>query len=1219
VGIVRVLAMLGVIVATWACAEAAGAEQLARGESRGATSPAASSTLIPNVDELSSIACAGSSTTCLALGGDADGNEVVVVLDSGVPGKEVMLPGGFGGESVACSSSTACVIVGYIQSDADTGGVLTVAVSDGAVTLGAVQSVANTSGLTDVACPPSATNACVAVGTGASTAVAVALPDGGSSTPGTPQDLPETGIDGDVQVSCSSTTQCLAVDEYGNSVVMPVSLSDGAPGTTQVISDDLYSVGGVSCVSGAGTAICELVGQADDADGDLFDAAEELTGVTGTTSGTQQTVETTPPDAGAREDLDGVSCPSISYCVGVGYGPNYAYGTAVAFTPNGVIGSGSSDPNVASLRAVECQSASSCLEIGDDGNNDDGYVDNLPLSGPTGTLSGTVTLPPTKAGAMPGDASGAPVQACSTDGSFCVEDASGTDSSGVYSLAVPVGYSYVVTAFPPADVNDTQALSQPTVPVGTSGISGVDVELAGPPALVGGVTVDSQDFGTEGSETAVPTVNWQHPFDVHISASAFPSGEVTTVETLVIKGTNFFTGQPESETVYAGGKTTTASGQSAANGLVVGPAGVDIVVPALAPIHGPVSMAVRSFSVPVSAAPTGVGLAGTGPVKFSQAALSNQVTIIATDFDVDHTVGTPTITGADASTFALSAPQTCAPQPTIVQPSAANPDADQSCSLGVTWTPPAAADQSKGTYDATMSVPVTNSSGEPATLRLDLLACDDRVSTGSCPSESGETTTLGGLYVDPSGTVETTTADGATVPLDGATVTLSQENSDGSYSTVANGSDVMSPANRMNPLTTGEDGGFGWDTLAGTYEITASDSACSNTATSAPETVPPPALNIDLMLDCPGISQSASSTTVGADPTTVAPGQTVDLTATVSGNSPTGTVAFAYGSTTLATVPVDASTGEASYATAGLPPGQDTVTATYSGDASNAISTGQERLTVQGAPSVATATAAGAAPSSSASRASVSYSATITPASGSADPTGTVVFTAEAGGTTTALCTATVEGATAMCSAASAPVGRDSITAAYGGDTNFAASSGATTETVTALGTATAPPGTSTATAPPGTSTGTTSPPATRAVPSSCRASAGHPIVAATTVKILITEPPGTGSCTITVALTIQEKRRDGKLIALAAAAKPSRKLTTTTVPVGSATVTITAGRAKKVRIALNAAGRRLLVAHHKLKAKLAVEHSGTVSYRSTVAFTLAKQRVKKSHARSVG
>ena len=1062
VGIARVLAVLAVIVATCAVAGAAGAAELAPNDS-----PATTSTSVSGISYMPSIACAGSTTTCLAVGqyevanDTTDGGVVydyygaAVVIDDGVPGTATTLAGAFIPSGVACSSSTACVMAG---TDANGGALLPVTVADGAATFDTVQDVANTTVLTGVACPASA-NACVAVGEGPSSAVAVDLPGGAAGTAGTAEDLPLNTY-GVMAVACSSASQCLAAQTSGagwGDAVVPVSLSGGSPGTPQTVSNLDY-IDGISCVSGAGTAICEIVGQTSATDPFGNGAAVEFTGVTGTSAGTEQTIEQTPPspydDSG---QLDGVSCPSTSYCVGVGGFGGASGGSAVAFQPNAAIGDGTSDPNVGEFTAVECQSASSCLEAGD------GYIDDLPLTAATGTLSGTVTVAPQDAGAPPSDVSGAPVEACATDGSLCVAGASGTDSSGAYSLAVPVGYSYVVTALSPAGANDTQASSSPTASVTSSGVSGIDVELTRPPALLGGVTVTSPDFGTESASTVNPTVNWQQPFDVHIAASAFPSGQVTTVETLVITGTNGFTGQPQSETVYAGGETTTASGESAANGLVVGTGGVDIAVPALSPIHGPVSIAVNSFSV--SSSPTGVALAGSGQLKFTQGALSGQATIVATDFGVDHTVGTPTISGADASTFALSAPMTCAPQPTIVQASGA--DADQSCSLGVTWTPPAVA-SAQGTYQATMNVPVTNSAGQPATLQVQLLGCDDRVSTGACQGQ-----TLGSLYIDPSGTVETRTTDGVTVPLDGATVTMSQLGSGGTYTAVPNGSDVMSPANRTNPQITGEDGGFGWDTLAGTYEITASDSECSTSVTSTPETVPPPATNIDLILDCSGITQLASSTTLGFDPTTVAPGQAVELTATVSGSSPTGTVAFASGGTTLATVPVDASTGEASYMTSALPPGQDTVTATYSGDASNATSSEQEQLTVESAPSVATVTAVSAAPSISTSGASVSYSATVTPVSGSADPTGTVTFTATLGANSTPLCTTTIQGTTASCSSASAPVGADTITATYGGDTNFSASSGTTAETVSAPVTST-PPDTGTTSTPTTTTTTTT-------------------------------------------------------------------------------------------------------------------------------------------------
>ncbi|HVJ07212.1 MAG TPA: Ig-like domain repeat protein [Acidisarcina sp.] len=77
----------------------------------------------------------------------------------------------------------------------------------------------------------------------------------------------------------------------------------------------------------------------------------------------------------------------------------------------------------------------------------------------------------------------------------------------------------------------------------------------------------------------------------------------------------------------------------------------------------------------------------------------------------------------------------------------------------------------------------------------------------------------------------------------------------------------------------------------------------------------------------------ATQTTLTATPASTYPGQSVTLTATVSGagGTPTGTVGFYAGSTLLGTVTL--SSGTATLNTTALPSGTDSLTAQYSGDA----------------------------------------------------------------------------------------------------------------------------------------------------------------------------------------------------------------------------------------------------------------------------------------------
>ena len=80
---------------------------------------------------------------------------------------------------------------------------------------------------------------------------------------------------------------------------------------------------------------------------------------------------------------------------------------------------------------------------------------------------------------------------------------------------------------------------------------------------------------------------------------------------------------------------------------------------------------------------------------------------------------------------------------------------------------------------------------------------------------------------------------------------------------------------------------------------------------------------------------AASSTALSASATSITAGQSVTLTATVTGPSgntttPTGTVTFKDGATTLGTGTLSA--GVATYATTSLPIGSDSITAVYAGD-----------------------------------------------------------------------------------------------------------------------------------------------------------------------------------------------------------------------------------------------------------------------------------------------
>jgi hypothetical protein len=231
----------------------------------------------------------------------------------------------------------------------------------------------------------------------------------------------------------------------------------------------------------------------------------------------------------------------------------------------------------------------------------------------------------------------------------------------------------------------------------------------------------------------------------------------------------------------------------------------------------------------------------------------------------------------------------------------------------------------------------------------------------------------------------------------------------------------------------------------------------------------------------------ATSTTLTASPHPGVAGSPTTLTATVAPASgttkPTGTVVFTEGSTTLGSAPVNATTGEATLNLT-LPVGTHSIVASYGGasgfdaSASDPLSYAVNRI--------ATTTELSGSPNPGTAGTRTTLTATVTPASGSAKPTGTVTFFDGS----TVLGTADVDPGTATLSV-SLPAGRHDITASYSGTTDFAPSTAAalrytvapavtTSSTPTA---STTPTSTARTTATPTTTTATPTPTSTSSGP----------------------------------------------------------------------------------------------------------------------------------------
>jgi hypothetical protein len=181
-----------------------------------------------------------------------------------------------------------------------------------------------------------------------------------------------------------------------------------------------------------------------------------------------------------------------------------------------------------------------------------------------------------------------------------------------------------------------------------------------------------------------------------------------------------------------------------------------------------------------------------------------------------------------------------------------------------------------------------------------------------------------------------------------------------------------------------------------------------------------------------------TTTTATSSPNPSVFGQSVTFTsATTSGGGvPVGTVTFTEGATVWASnVPVNGS-GMASFSTAALAVGSHTITATFTGGAGWANSSGNAAPQVVNA--VATATTASSSPNPSVSGQSVTFTSTTT--SGGGVPVGTVTFTE---GATVWASNVPVNGSgQASFSTAALAVGSHTLTATFTGGAGWGNSSG---------------------------------------------------------------------------------------------------------------------------------------------------------------------------------
>jgi hypothetical protein len=144
------------------------------------------------------------------------------------------------------------------------------------------------------------------------------------------------------------------------------------------------------------------------------------------------------------------------------------------------------------------------------------------------------------------------------------------------------------------------------------------------------------------------------------------------------------------------------------------------------------------------------------------------------------------------------------------------------------------------------------------------------------------------------------------------------------------------------------------------------------------------------------VTNSDTTTTLTASPNPANQGNLVTLTATVApvlpgAGTPTGTVAFFNGGTSLGTGTV--SGGVATISTSTLPVGTLSLTAVYSGDAKFNTSTSAPLAETVGPAALGTSLALKSTVNPSIFGQFVTFTATVTPVSGTITPTGSVIFT----------------------------------------------------------------------------------------------------------------------------------------------------------------------------------------------------------------------------------
>jgi glucuronoarabinoxylan endo-1,4-beta-xylanase len=222
-----------------------------------------------------------------------------------------------------------------------------------------------------------------------------------------------------------------------------------------------------------------------------------------------------------------------------------------------------------------------------------------------------------------------------------------------------------------------------------------------------------------------------------------------------------------------------------------------------------------------------------------------------------------------------------------------------------------------------------------------------------------------------------------------------------------------------------------------THNLTSTFAGTAGLATSASTAV---ALAVN------AAAPAATTIMLTATPNPAAAGATVTISATISSaaGTPTGSISFLDGSSSLGSVALV--NGVATLTTSTLAAGTThTLTGTYAGNSTFAASTSNSVSLVINAPTnIATTTVLAASPNPATTGATVTLTATVTSSNTTEVPAGSVSFydgTTLLGAET--LTAATADTATAVYTTSSLSAATHSVTASYAGNTTFVASTSA--------------------------------------------------------------------------------------------------------------------------------------------------------------------------------